>query len=235
VTDTDTYRELAKLRKDLCTARHAIVELDDALTALRAEVAKLTGEADKPGPAASAHAEQANPVTVEAAELAVPGTGLANPAHFVQYAVRTPDRIQVYGDQSWVKHGTAAAGHPDGGADTVVRDIRVSYSPWRTYKAGETEADRPASRQPLRQFTPWELADGAIGLFLEYRDVHGQDEADARRAAALEVAQGAAVTDDDLAPDEPDEPGWNPGDEVDDQGGASEHPHLVTEDDRERG
>jgi hypothetical protein len=47
-------------------------------------------------------------------------------------------------------------------------------------------------------FTPFQLADEAIGLFLEYRDVHGYTEEDARRAAALEVAEGAAVTDADL-------------------------------------
>jgi hypothetical protein len=53
----------------------------------------------------------------------------------------------------------------------------------------------------LRPFTPYELADQAIGLFLEYRDVHGYAEDDARRAAALEVAEGAAVTDADLGGD----------------------------------
>jgi hypothetical protein len=260
------------------------------------EFHRLVGEteADKPGPAVSARTVQANPVTVEAAELAVPGTGLANPTHFVQYAVRTPDRVQVYGDQSWVKSGTAAAGHPDGGADTVARDIWVSYGPWRTYETGETEADKPApipfaeepawydpdspdpqfcpgcrARQhcdgatsfcecpcteaspveteadkpvqadpPLRPFTPWELADGAIGLFLEYRDAHGQDEEDARRSAALEVAQGAAVTSDDLAsgePEAPEAPEFDLGPEVDDVGGMSEHRYLITEEDRERG
>jgi hypothetical protein len=47
-------------------------------------------------------------------------------------------------------------------------------------------------------FTPWELADEAIGLFLEYRDQHGYTEEAARRAAALEVAEGAAVTDAEL-------------------------------------
>jgi len=44
-----------------------------------------------------------------------------------------------------------------------------------------------------RQFTPFELADQAIGLFLEYRDVHGYTEEDARRAASLEVSDGATV------------------------------------------
>jgi hypothetical protein len=36
----------------------------------------------------------------------------------------------------------------------------------------------------------YQLADEAIGLFLEYRDVHGCSEESARAAAALEVAQG---------------------------------------------
>jgi hypothetical protein len=50
----------------------------------------------------------------------------------------------------------------------------------------------------LRPLTPLELADQAIGLFLEYRDMHGYTETAAREAAALEIAEGAAVTDGDL-------------------------------------
>jgi curli biogenesis system outer membrane secretion channel CsgG len=47
-------------------------------------------------------------------------------------------------------------------------------------------------------FAPWDIADQAIGLFLEYRDQHGHDEQSARAAAALEVSQGVQVTDADL-------------------------------------
>lgn len=157
----ETMVRLRNVRDDLNGTSARLVEVDnqlqatvDEMRALRAEFRRLAGEteADKPSPAVSTRAEQANPVTVEAAELAVTHTGLANSAHFVQYAVRTPDRIQVYGDQSWVKHGTAAAGHPDGGADTVVRDIWVSYDPWRTYEAGETGAGKPAPASPAVQF-----------------------------------------------------------------------------------
>lgn len=49
-------------------------------------------------------------------------------------------------------------------------------------------------------YSPFDLADQAIGLFLEYRDTHGYSENDARRAAALEVADGAAVTDAEVSP-----------------------------------
>jgi len=38
--------------------------------------------------------------------------------------------------------------------------------------------------------TAFEFADDAIGLFLEYRDVHGYDEKSARVAAATDTAQG---------------------------------------------
>jgi hypothetical protein len=55
---------------------------------------------------------------------------------------------------------------------------------------GNTETDM--------KFTPFDIADQAIGLFLEYRDVHGHDEESARRAAALEVAEGASVTDAEI-------------------------------------
>jgi hypothetical protein len=45
-------------------------------------------------------------------------------------------------------------------------------------------------------YSPFGLADQAIGLFLEYRDQHGYAETDARHAAALEVAEGMATFDD---------------------------------------
>jgi hypothetical protein len=38
--------------------------------------------------------------------------------------------------------------------------------------------------------TAYQLADQAIGLFLEYRDVHGYSEQEARAAAATETQQG---------------------------------------------
>jgi hypothetical protein len=45
------------------------------------------------------------------------------------------------------------------------------------------------------------LADNAIGLFLEYRDVHGYEEEAARRAAILDVVDGATMAlEDDPAP-----------------------------------
>jgi hypothetical protein len=50
----------------------------------------------------------------------------------------------------------------------------------------------------LKPLTPVQIADDAIGLFLEYRDQHGHSEDDARCAALVEVAEGAAVTDADL-------------------------------------
>ena len=47
-------------------------------------------------------------------------------------------------------------------------------------------------------YTPADIADQAIGLFLELRDRHGYSESDARVAAVLEVMEGAAVTDEEL-------------------------------------
>ena len=41
--------------------------------------------------------------------------------------------------------------------------------------------------------TPIQLADEAIGLFLEYRDVHGYTEEMARAKAVLEVADAVSV------------------------------------------
>jgi hypothetical protein len=40
------------------------------------------------------------------------------------------------------------------------------------------------------KMTAAELADAAIGLFLEYRDQHGYSEGEARAATAAEVQQG---------------------------------------------
>ena len=53
--------------------------------------------------------------------------------HLLQYAVRLPDgTTTAYGDQSWVSAGLGARDHD--GASTVVRDIWVSYGPWRTHE-----------------------------------------------------------------------------------------------------
>jgi hypothetical protein len=38
--------------------------------------------------------------------------------------------------------------------------------------------------------TTYDLADAAIGMFLEYRDVHGYPEEEARMRAASEIEQG---------------------------------------------
>jgi len=50
----------------------------------------------------------------------------------------------------------------------------------------------------LTQAEAFEIADDAIDLFLEYRDEHGYSEEDARRSAAVETAEGAALTDADI-------------------------------------
>jgi hypothetical protein len=41
--------------------------------------------------------------------------------------------------------------------------------------------------------TVYQLADEAIGMFLEYRDVHGYSEQAARRAAVSEINDGIAA------------------------------------------
>ncbi len=41
--------------------------------------------------------------------------------------------------------------------------------------------------------TVYQLADEAIGMFLEYRDVHGYSEQDARSAAVAEINDGIAA------------------------------------------
>ena len=60
-------------------------------------------------------------------------TGTGDDRHLEQYAVRLPDgTTAAYGDQSWVKAGLGARDHD--GASTVVRDIWVSYGPWRIHE-----------------------------------------------------------------------------------------------------
>jgi hypothetical protein len=43
------------------------------------------------------------------------------------------------------------------------------------------------------KMTAYQLADEAIGLFLEYRDQHGYSEAQARLMATAEIVQGIAA------------------------------------------
>lgn len=46
---------------------------------------------------------------------------------------------------------------------------------------------------------PAQIADEAIGMFLEYRDQHGESDEDVARAkAVLEIAEGCAVDNDAL-------------------------------------
>jgi hypothetical protein len=46
---------------------------------------------------------------------------------------------------------------------------------------------------PVPRDRAYELADGAIGMFLEYRDVHGYSEEAARSLAVSEVMDGEAA------------------------------------------
>ncbi len=52
---------------------------------------------------------------------------------------------------------------------------------------------------------PFTIADQAIGLFLEYRDVHGHSEDSARLEAVREVSDGIAA-ELELAADPDDRP-----------------------------
>jgi len=54
-----------------------------------------------------------------------------------------------------------------------------------------------------------QLADEAIGLFLEYRDVHGYDDEDVARAKAIGEFVDAESFTGELASDRPEVvPGW---------------------------
>lgn len=62
------------------------------------------------------------------------GAGDGDGRHLLQYAVRLPGgTTTAYGDQSWVSAGLGARDAADG-ASTVVRDIWLSYGPWRTHE-----------------------------------------------------------------------------------------------------
>lgn len=66
------------------------------------------------------------------------GAGDGDGRHLLQYAVRLPDgTTTAYGDQSWVRAGLGARDHD--GASTVVRDIWLSYGPWRAHETTSPE------------------------------------------------------------------------------------------------
>lgn len=52
----------------------------------------------------------------------------------------------------------------------------------------------------LTERDAFDLVDQAIGMFLENRDQHGQDESQARRRAAREAAEGVMVDADGGSP-----------------------------------
>jgi hypothetical protein len=70
---------------------------------------------------------------------------------------------------------------------------RLRWPEWDDLRPGERDDWEDAVRAALAAEAP-DLADQAIGLFLEYRDSHGHDEESARAAAAREVAEGISVT-----------------------------------------
>lgn len=70
--------------------------------------------------------------------------------------------------------------------DTVLADPAVSVAPM-------DEANRAG-------YSPREIADCAIGLFLEFRDQHCHDEDAARAFAVAEVVEGCAA---EIGPDPP--------------------------------
>jgi len=87
--------------------------------------------------------------------------------------------------------------HGDGTQQIALGLLRedAQQHPRQAADADQQQAPAPAPA-PLRrdQAVPdaraQELADGAIGLFLEYRDVHGCPEGRARPAAVQEVLEG---------------------------------------------
>jgi hypothetical protein len=60
--------------------------------------------------------------------------------------------------------------------------------------------DRIAHRLPVDYDLARKIADSAIELFLECRDVHGMDEDRARLDAVTTVAEGASTPDDPAQP-----------------------------------
>ena len=54
----------------------------------------------------------------------------------------------------------------------------------------------------MQRLTARQIAEDAIGLFLEYRDQHGQDEAQARASAVSEVLEAVDVEDELLTHEE---------------------------------
>ena len=74
----------------------------------------------------------------------------------------------------------------------------MAWTDWENLPAAEQRAYEDAVQAVLAAEAP-DVAEQAIGLFLEYRDVHGHDEDSARAAAVREVAEGASVTRAEIA------------------------------------
>lgn len=98
------------------------------------------------------------------------------------------------GWQSWLPSDPLGPeDHPynpssDPGDDNVVcRDCGTDHEPVAAV------APAPVERPVVDHSAAYRIADEAIALFLEYRDVHGYPELNARAAAALDVAEGASV------------------------------------------
>jgi len=93
----------------------------------------------------------------------------------------------------------------------VARGDREAAGRWPQ----QQKARAPVADARARMFTPgeaYQAAEYAIGLFLEYRDVHGRAEGEARVEALGEVAQGlhlrGVVASQALNRDRPVGPDW---------------------------
>lgn len=69
--------------------------------------------------------------------------------------------------------------------------------------------DQIARKLPVDYDLARKIADSAIELFIECRDVHGMDETRARTDAVTTVAEGASTPDDPATGPAAGEPGFN--------------------------
>src|SRR6266568_3163837 len=125
---------------------------------------------------------------MEAAGRAPDGDPWASPDYVPDTSQGLPPEVgNVIGE--WARQQNASAGEAE--------RTELGYQeppPGLAAHVNHAATERWAQQQPAgRTFTlgeAYQVAEDAVGLFLEYRDMHGRSEADARIEALGEVAQG---------------------------------------------